>query len=316
MTTATKTATATRQRRLNLRQRRILWAYAFLFIPLLFFLVIRIYPTLSAFNISLHTWNPLSDQRPFVGLANYQKLWQELLTPNSVTRKAFENTLKYVLLGVPIQLALGLAFALLLNAIYRFVSVFRMLYFIPFVTSAVAVDWVWRWLYQPDFGAVNLLLSAFHLPTQRFLFDPNQALLSIVAVVIWQGLGFTIIIFLAGLQGVPVHLYEAIALDGGGGWQKFRHITLPMMSPIIFFNVVTGVVAAVQSFHQAYLMTSGGPNNGSTFIVYYLYQTAFTKGQMGYASALAWVVFILCALVTGALFKWAKQWVHYSMESR
>jgi len=301
VTTATKTATATRQRRLNLRQRRILWAYAFLFIPLLFFLVIRIYPTLSAFNISLHTWNPLSDQRPFVGLANYQKLWQELLTPNSVTRKAFENTLKYVLLGVPIQLALGLAFALLLNAIYRFVSVFRMLYFIPFVTSAVAVAWVWRWLYQPDFGAVNLLLSAFHLPTQRFLFDPNQALLSIVAVVIWQGLGFTIIIFLAGLQQIPDVYYDAARVDGAGHWPIFRHITLPLLNSTIVYLAVLQTIAFLRMFTEVLNMTrqgDGGPLNSTTTVVLRVYREGFGSLNMGYASALSVALFIIILAIT------------------
>jgi len=286
---------------LSLRQRRILWAYAFLFVPLLFFLVIRIYPTLSAFNISLHTWNPLSDQRPFVGLANYQKLWQEMLTPTSVTRKAFENTLKYVLIGVPLQLALGLGFALLLNSIYRLVSVFRMIYFIPFVTSAVAVAWVWRWLYQPDFGAINLLLSAFHLPTQRFLFDPSQSLLSIVAVVVWQGLGFTIIIFLAGLQQIPDVYYDAARVDGAGRWPLFRHITLPLLNSTIVYLAVLQTIAFLRMFTEVLNMTrqgDGGPLNTPTTVVLRIYREGFGSLNMGYASALSVALFIIILAIT------------------
>ncbi|MCW5881864.1 MAG: sugar ABC transporter permease [Anaerolineae bacterium] len=286
---------------MSLRQRRILWAYAFLFVPLLFFLVIRIYPTLSAFNISLHTWNPLSDQRPFVGLANYQKLWQEMLTPTSVTRKAFENTLKYVLIGVPLQLALGLGFALLLNSIYRLVSVFRMIYFIPFVTSAVAVAWVWRWLYQPDFGAINLLLSAFHLPTQRFLFDPSQSLLSIVAVVVWQGLGFTIIIFLAGLQQIPDVYYDAARVDGAGRWPLFRHITLPLLNSTIVYLAVLQTIAFLRMFTEVLNMTrqgDGGPLNTTTTVVLRIYREGFGSLNMGYASALSVALFIIILAIT------------------
>ncbi len=301
MTTATKSAATTTRRGLSLRQRRILWAYAFLFVPLLFFLVIRIYPTLSAFNISLHTWNPLSDQRPFVGLANYQKLWQEMLTPTSVTRKAFENTLKYVLIGVPLQLALGLGFALLLNSIYRLVSVFRMIYFIPFVTSAVAVAWVWRWLYQPDFGAINLLLSAFHLPTQRFLFDPSQSLLSIVAVVVWQGLGFTIIIFLAGLQQIPDVYYDAARVDGAGRWPLFRHITLPLLNSTIVYLAVLQTIAFLRMFTEVLNMTrqgDGGPLNTTTTVVLRIYREGFGSLNMGYASALSVALFIIILAIT------------------
>jgi len=301
VTTATKSAATTTRRGLSLRQRRILWAYAFLFVPLLFFLVIRIYPTLSAFNISLHTWNPLSDQRPFVGLANYQKLWQEMLTPTSVTRKAFENTLKYVLIGVPLQLALGLGFALLLNSIYRLVSVFRMIYFIPFVTSAVAVAWVWRWLYQPDFGAINLLLSAFHLPTQRFLFDPSQSLLSIVAVVVWQGLGFTIIIFLAGLQQIPDVYYDAARVDGAGRWPLFRHITLPLLNSTIVYLAVLQTIAFLRMFTEVLNMTrqgDGGPLNTTTTVVLRIYREGFGSLNMGYASALSVALFIIILAIT------------------
>lgn len=301
MTTATKAATTTTRRGLSLRQRRILWAYAFLFIPLLFFLVIRIYPTLSAFNISLHTWNPLSDQRPFVGLANYQKLWQELLTPTSVTRKAFENTLKYVVIGVPLQLAVGLAFAVLLNSIHRLVGLFRMLYFIPFVTSAVAVAWVWRWLYQPDFGAINLLLSAFHLPTQRFLFDPNQSLLSITFVVVWQGLGFTIIIFLAGLQQIPDVYYDAARVDGAGRWSLFRHITLPLLNSTIVYLAVLQTIAFLRMFTEVLNMTrqgDGGPLNTTTTVVLRVYREGFGSLNMGYASALSVALFLIILAIT------------------
>ena len=162
--------------RLTISQRRAVWAYIFLFVPLLFFLFIRIIPTLSAFYISLHEWNPLAVEEKFVGLANYQELWEDLLNPKSPTHHAFVNTLKYVFIGMPLQLIIALFIALLLNEITRFSVVFRAIYFIPFVTSTVAIAWVWRWLYQPQYGFINIDLSFFSLAQQPFLKSPDQAL--------------------------------------------------------------------------------------------------------------------------------------------
>ena len=272
--------------------------------------VFLIGPMIASLVMSLTDWN-IGLPPALVGVANYR----DLLTQDPLFWKSLGVTVYYTILVVPVSLAVAFGVAIALNQKVRGLAFFRVVFYLPTLVPMVASAILWNWMFNPDLGLFNDFLKAVGMVPSKWTYSGGTVIPSLALMGIW-GFGNIMVIFLAGLQGVPVHLYEAIALDGGGGWQKFRHITLPMMSPIIFFNVVTGVVAAVQSFHQAYLMTSGGPNNGSTFIVYYLYQTAFTKGQMGYASALAWVVFILCALVTGALFKWAKQWVHYSMESR
>lgn len=286
---------------ISLERRRQIWAYVFLLIPLAFFLFIRLYPTLFAFNMSLRDWNPLASTQPFVGLANFQKMVEKLADPKSATRKAFQNTFIYVLLGVPGQMVLALAIALMLNHIRRLVGLFRAVYFIPFVTSTVAIAWVWRWLYQPQFGPINLLLSAFHLPQQPFLKSPDQALLSITAVAVWQGIGFAIIIFLAGLQQIPRVFYEAARIDGAGRWALFRHITAPLLNPTIVYLTVLQTISFLRMFTQVLNMTrqgDGGPLNSTTTVVLRVYREAFGSLNMGYAAALTVVLFVIILGIT------------------
>jgi multiple sugar transport system permease protein len=208
--------------RLRLSQRRALWAYAFLLAPLAFFLAIRIVPALSALYISLHEWNIVSAERPYVGLHNFRVLWED---PQFL--KAARNTVRYVLVGVPAQIILGLATALLLQRINRFRGLFRALYFMPFVTPVVAAAWVWQWLYSRNFSPLNQLLVAIGLPAQAFLRSPGQALYAIAAMVVWQYVGFQVVIFLAGLEAIPRVYYEAAQVDGAAGWRLFRHGTSP-----------------------------------------------------------------------------------------
>ncbi|MEA3337741.1 MAG: sugar ABC transporter permease [Chloroflexota bacterium] len=287
--------------KLTLRRRRILWAYAFLLIPLVFFLWIRIYPTLSAFNISLREWNILAEEKPWVGLANYAKIFEELGNSRSVTHKAFVNTFLYVLIGMPAQLIIALGVALMLDRIRRAVGFFRAAYFIPFVTSAVAVAWVWRWLYQPKFGPINVLLKSVGLPDQPFLASPDQALVSIAAVVVWQGLGFAIIIFLAGLQQIPQTLYEAARIDGANGRQEFRYITLPMLNTSIVYLAVLQTISFLRMFAHVINMTrqgSGGPLNSTVTVVLHVYRSGFSSYKMGYASALTVLLFLVILIIT------------------
>ena len=287
---------------MSLRTRRILWAYAFILIPLLFFIVVRAYPTLFAFNISLHDWNPLrAGEQPFVGIDNFIRFLKDISDPNQVTRKAFENTAKYVLLGVPIQLALSLGIALLLNTIKRWVTLFRVIYFIPFVTSAVAVAWVWRSLYMPDFGAINLLLDAFHIPSQRFLLDINQSLPSVTAVVVWQGLGFAVIIFLAGLQQIPEVYYEAARVDGANRFQVFRGITIPLLNSSIVYLAVLQTIGFLRMFAEVLNLSrqgDGGPINSTTTVVLRVYREGFGSFNMGYAATLTVVLFAVILVIT------------------
>lgn len=272
--------------------------------------VFLIGPMLASLVLSLTDWT-IGRSPHVVGLANYQKM----ATADPLFWKSLSVTGYYTLLVVPATLVVAFLVAVLLNQKVHALAFFRLVYYLPVLVPLVASAILWNWMFNPELGLFNDLVKSFGLSPSKWTYSEATVIPSLALMGVWS-FGNVMVIFLAGLQGVPVHLYEAVSIDGGGAWQKFRYITVPMMSPIIFFNLVTGLVAAVQSFHQAYLMTGGGPNNGSSFIVYYLYKTAFTKGLMGYASALAWVTFLVCALVTVAMFRWAKQWVHYSAETR
>ncbi len=282
---------------MTLSQRRALTAYGLLALPLAFFLFIRIVPTISALQVSFYQWDMLSDERPFVGLNNFQTL-----AGDQVFRTALGNTLKYVVLGVPIGLVLALAIALALTRIRHLAGLFRTLYFVPFVTSLVAVSWVWRWLLQPQRGSINELLGAIGIPSQPFLQSTSQALPSIVAVNVWHDLGFQIVIFLAGLHAIPDVYYEAARLDGASRWALFRHITLPLLNPTVVFLAVTSAISSLQVFTQIQNMSAqgtGGPLNSTLSLVLYVYQKAFGGAyQMGYAAAMTMVLFALILVVT------------------
>ncbi len=296
-----KTSNASGRFQMTIARRKIIWAYIFLLIPLIFFLYIRIYPALFAFQMSFFDWNPLSEEQPYVGLDNYQRLLSELSAPDSVTRSAFSNTARYVILGVPIQLALGLLIALMLNEIRFLSNLYRVIFFLPFVTSTIAISWVFRWLYQPRIGLFNVLLQAFSLPQQPFLRSPDQALYSVLAVVIWQGLGFAVIIFLAGLKNIPRVYYEAAEVDGASRWQSFWKITFPLLNPSIVYLVVLQSIAFLRMFAEVLAMTQqgdGGPLDATTTVVLRVYREAFQRLDMGYASALTVALFVIILVIT------------------
>src|SRR5437879_11745301 len=226
---------------MTISQRRALTAYLLLLVPLAFFLFIRLLPTLSALQVAFYQWDMLSDERPFVGLSNFQRL-----ATDQAFQAALSNTLKYVLLGVPSGLVLALAIALTLTRVRRLAGLFRTVYFIPFITSLVAVSWVWRWLYQPQRGSINELLGVVGIPAQPFLQSTSQALPSIVAVNVWHDLGFQVVIFLAGLHAIPELYYEAARLDRPGRAALFRRITLPLPNPTVGFHAVTRPLHALQ----------------------------------------------------------------------
>ena len=300
--------------KLTIWQRRAMWAYIFLFIPMLFFIFIRIWPTLFAFNISLYDWNPMAQEQNFVGLANYQKLATELGKPKSVTYRAFINTFWYVVLGMPLQLVLALGIALLLNEIRRLSGFFRAIYFIPFVTSTVAVAWVWRWLYQPQYGPFNLFLTFMGIEQQPFLKSPNQALVAITAVVVWQGLGFAIIIFLAGLQQIPEMYYEASKIDGANRRQSFLNITLPLLNASFVYLAVLQTISFLRMFAPVLNMTTqgdGGPLNSTTTVVLRVYREGFSSLKMGYASTLTVALFLIILVITVIQLRFFSKKVEY-----
>lgn len=288
--------------------------YGFIALPLLFFLVVRIYPALVAMNVSLHQWDIMSRAKPFVGLANYSQL---LADP--VFWKAAQNTLLYVVITVPLQLALGLGIAILIQSVNKFQGFYRTVYFIPYITSTVAVSWVWRWLYFKNGGILNHLLLSLGIPAQPFLSGPSQALYAISAVVIWQALGYYVIIFLAGLEMIPASYREAAKIDGANAWQVFRHVTLPLLNSTIVFLAVLGTISSLQIFTQIMNMTSGGygqgdlggPLNSTLSLVTYIYNLAFYKFQMGYASAITVVLFVIIMAVTLVQMKLLSRRIEY-----
>jgi multiple sugar transport system permease protein len=286
---------------LTLARKKVLWAYLFLAIPLIFFLYFRIYPTLFAFEMSLYDWNPLAEEQEFIGPENYERLATELNNPRSVTRAAFNNTFIYVALGVPLQLVIALLVALMLNEIGRLTMLYRLLFFLPFVTSTISIAWVFRALYQPQFGFLNVVLTLFSLPQQPFLKSPSQALYSILAMIIWQGLGFAIIIFLAGIKQIPRDYYEAATVDGANRWQSFRAITLPLLNPSIVYLIVLQSISFLRTFAPVLAMTTqgdGGPLNSTTTVVLRIYREAFQRFDMGFASAQTVLLFLIILVVT------------------
>lgn len=283
--------------KLSIEGKKALWAYIFLFIPLIFYLTIRIYPTFSSFYISFTDWDIISFEKRFIGLENYQRIIND-----PIFWKTLGNTFKYVIFGLPINLILSFIIAYNLNKLKRGLGFYRTLYFIPYMTSLVAVSWVWRWMYQPlPLGFFNNLLSFFGSPQQPFLQSTSQALPSILAPTIWVEIGFQVIIFLAGLKAIPEFLYEAADIDGADNWQKLFKITIPLLRPTIIFLVVIGTIKYLRIFTQVFNMTyqgEGGPLNSTKPLVLYIYNIAFRRFDMGYASAITIVLFILILCIT------------------
>lgn len=273
------------------------------------FLAFTLAPMVASLVISLTDWT-IGGKPSFVGLANYKRMF----TADDSFYKSLWATLYYTLGAVPLLLIVAFAVALLLNQPVRGQAVFRVIYYLPAIVPIVANSMLWIWLFNPDFGLLNTMTEKAGLPRSQWIFDERTAIPSLVLMSVW-GFGNVAVIFLAGLQGVPRQLYEAISVDGGGTWRKFRHITLPMMTPTIFYSLVTGVIGALQVFVQAAVMTEGGPNDSTLFYIYYLYRTAFTNNEMGYASALAWVLFLVIMAVTVVLFRNSSRWVYYEAGS-
>lgn len=281
---------------LSLSAQQALWAYAFLAVPLAFYLGLRIAPAVSALVISLHRWNIISAAKPFVGLANFREIGADPLF-----WKAAVNTIRYAAVGIPAQLAAGLVLALLLQRIARFRGLFRAIYFAPFVTPIVAASWVWQWMYSPQFGPLNRVFDALGLPPQAFLRTPWEAPYAITAMVVWEYIGFQIVIFLAGLEAIPRVYYEAAEVDGASGVRLFRHITLPLLNPTLVFSAVYGTIIYLQLFTQVLNMTfndPGGPLGSTETVVLYVYQQGFQHFRMGLAAAATVLLFAAILVIT------------------
>lgn len=270
------------------------------------FLVFTLWPFFSSIWYSFNQWDMLTDMK-FVGLANYSRMFH-----NDVFWKSVSVTVRYIIMSLPAGLVLALLLAILVNKQNPIMMFFRGVFFLPSVTSGVAVAVLWRWLFNPEFGLINYGLSALGIDGPNWLASTQWALPAIAIMSLW-GVGSTMLIYLAGLQSVPQHLYEAAEIDGANLPQRFWYVTLPMMSPTIFFTLVMGMIGSFQAFTQSYVMTRGGPNYATYFYVLNLYNEAFLDFRMGYASALAWVLFIAVLAVTLIQFKMAGRWVYYEV---
>jgi len=268
----------------------------FLAIPVVFYVVIRFYPTANAFVLSFQDWNLLSERR-WTGTDNYVKLWND-----PVFWKVFKNTFLYLLLGTPISLVLAFVIAYHLDKLRFMHGFLRALYFLPFMTTAVAMAWVWRWFYQPvPIGLFNNLLATVGIPQIEFLNSTTNALPAILAPAIWAGLGFQIIIFMAGLRAIPQSYYEAARIDGVSTWTTLVEITIPLLKPTIVFIVVFSSIGFLRIFDQVFNMTTnnpGGPLNSTKPLVLMIYDTAFTGFDMGYAAAQTVVLFLILLIVS------------------
>lgn len=289
--------------------REAIEGYLFVMPLLIGLLVFTVWPVVQSLIISFCRYNIVSPAK-FIGTRNYVELFHDPLFWQSL-----KVTTIYSIISVPLGLAAGLAVALLMNQKVKGIAIFRTIYYLPAVVSGVAVSLLWVWIFNPDYGLANVAMRGLHLPAQQWLNSPKTALGSLILMSLW-GVGGGMVIYLAGLQGVPQHLYEAANLDGANSWQQFRNVTIPMLTPVIFYNLIMGIIGSFQVFTQAFVMTAGGPSNSTLFYVLYLFKQAFNYFHMGYASAMAWVLFAIILVLTLLVFKSSSLWVYYEGDKK
>lgn len=296
-----------------LSRRRALWGLALVAPNVLGLMIFFGIPVGIAFFTSLQNWNALRPPE-FIGLANFERLFRDPAFYN-----ALGNTLRLLIMVVPIGMALALGVALLLNQRLRGRSLFRTVYFLPVVTSTVAASIVWTWIFQPRYGVVGNVFAFLGWQDVNWLTRPDLVLIPIGVVVIWQRLGFDMILFLAGLQAIPRPLIEAAIIDGATWWQRFRHVVLPLLSPTTFLVLVLSTIGAFQIFDQVYVMTArtsrGGVGGSATTLTYLLYDRAFIQSQYGYSAAIALVLFGITLAVTVFNLSLQRRWVYYESDA-
>ncbi len=272
-------------------------------------LVFTIYPIIASMYFSFTDYSVLKAPR-WIGLANYI----ELFTGDKLFPRSLVNTLYYAAFSLPLGLVGSVLLALMLNKKLTGMSIYRTIFYLPNVVPTVAMSVLWIWLFNPNYGLFNNILTGLGLQGVPWLTSPEWSKPSLILMGIW-GLGGSMVIYLAGLQDIPQHLYEAADLDGANSWQKTLHVTLPMLTPTIFFNLVMGLISVFSYFTQAFIMTNGGPLDSTLFYMLYLYRNAFMYFKMGYASAQAWVLFVIVVSLTLVVFKSSGGWVYYGGSS-
>lgn len=289
----------------KMARQEALWGYAMV-APLIIGLAIFFYVGLSAsLYLSFTEWDVLTAPK-WVGLENYQRFVQ-----NPLYLKTLWNSLRFTLMLVPLGMLAALGMALALNRDMPWRGFYRVLFFLPVLTMPVAIAVVWKWIYAPDFGLINQGLALFGGPRVKWLSDVNTAMFALVLMSVWSGSGYGMIIYLAGLQNISRSYYEAAQVDGASAWQQFASITVPLLTPTIFFSLVTSTISAFQVFDIVYVMTKGGPMDSTRTMVYTIYDDGFRFFRMGMASATAWVLFAIILVITIVQLWGQRRWVHY-----
>ena len=285
------------------------WVFLFLAPYLIGFIVFVGGPIIAVFVLSFTRWDIITPP-VFVELENYRKI----LFQDKIFWKSLRNTITYIAMVVPLEVIIAFCLAVLINRRARGINIYRAIFFMPFVLSLASIGLLWTWLYSADFGLIGFLFNKLHLPPPMWLYDPRWAMPAIVFTTVWRNVGYYMVIFLAGLQGIPRDLYEAASLDGAGSWRKLRHVTIPLLSPTTFFILIIAVIWAFHVFDLVYIMTGGGRTgniDATITLVYYLYEVGFRWFKMGMASALAFVLLAFTMVVTAIQFSLQKKWVHY-----
>ena len=292
------------------RRREMLIFYLFLAPWIIGFLAFTAGPMIYSFYLSFTRYN-ISQPAQWIGLSNYVRAF----TFDNLFFHSLRITFIFAGTSIPLQLVFGLIIALMLNFKIPAVSVWRTLYYLPSVLSGVAVAVLWQLIFHPSNGILNVLLRMIGIQGPRWLFDRQWALPALVLMSLW-GVGGSMIIYISSLQGIPTALYEAATIDGASAWRRFWNVTLPMITPVIFFNLVMGIIGALQTFMQAFIMTEGGPQNATLFYGLRLYNAAFRDLRMGYASMLAWVLFMIILMLTALVVRSSSLWVYYEGGAR
>jgi multiple sugar transport system permease protein len=295
------------RRRMSLGNRETIAGYLFLLPNIVGFVIFTALAVLASAAISLTEWDLLSDP-VFIGFDNYI----ELFTNDPLFRTVLWNTFYFTIVSVPASTVIALVLALVFNTGLRMIPLFRTAYFLPVITATVVVALIWRWFYNPDFGILNYVLWRLGVDSPpNWLASRKWAMPAIIIMATWKQVGYSMVIFLAGLQSIPSSLYEAASIDGAGRWRRFLNITLPLLTPTTFFVLVISIIGSLQVFDAVLVLTDGGPANATRTMVYHIWQEAFVFLEMGYAAAVAWVLFFIVFLMTLLQWKLQRRWVHY-----
>jgi multiple sugar transport system permease protein len=287
------------------RRHEAIWGIICVAPAVLGFLLWQLGPIIGSLFIAFTDWG-IAGNPEWIGIQNFTQIF----TQDELFRKSIGVTLYYAFASVPLRIVVAFLLAVLLNQKIRGLPIFRTIFYLPAIVPAIASSVLWIWLFNPDFGLLNSVLRPLGFPKIQWIYSSSSVMPSFILMSLWD-IGPMMIIFLAGLQGVPKQLYEAVEIDGGNAWHRLIHITIPMITPTILFNLILSIIGAMQMFVQPYVMTEGGPNNSSLMYVLYLYQKAFEQSQMGYASALAWILFIIIATMSFLVLRTSSTWVYY-----